>query len=95
MREHRMGTDASLGKEAVLADSGRAGEVDAGAGRVRGLTFLSILRVLFHVPDLRAIEVLVCRTGFPRSLIGLGATGVNLRSRNLAFSRGSCYIFKQ
>ena len=34
---------ASLGEEAVLADSGRAGEVTAGVGRVRSLAFLSIL----------------------------------------------------
>ena len=39
-----LGQGASLGEEAVLADSGRAGEVDAGAGRVRSLEFLSILR---------------------------------------------------
>jgi hypothetical protein len=35
---------ASLGEEAVLADSGRAGEVAAGAGRVRMTAILSILR---------------------------------------------------
>ena len=34
-----MGKGASLGEEAVLADSGRAGEVDAGVGRVRRATF--------------------------------------------------------
>ena len=33
-----------MGEEAVLADSGRAGEVAAGGGRVRRLAFLSILR---------------------------------------------------
>jgi hypothetical protein len=38
-----MGKGASLGKEAVLADSGRAGEVAAGVGRVRRVTFFSIL----------------------------------------------------
>jgi hypothetical protein len=38
-----LGQGASLGEEAVLADSGRAGEVAAGVGRVRGLAFLSIL----------------------------------------------------
>jgi hypothetical protein len=37
------GQGASLGEEAVLADSGHAGEVAAGAGRVRSLAFLSIL----------------------------------------------------
>ena len=37
------GQDASLGEEAVLADSGRAGEVAAGAGWVTRLAFLSNL----------------------------------------------------
>ena len=40
-----LGQGASLGEEAVLADSGRAGEVAAGVGRVRSLDFLSILLV--------------------------------------------------
>ena len=35
-----------LGKEAVLADSGREGEVVAGVGWVRSLAILSILRVV-------------------------------------------------
>ena len=34
-----MGKGASLGKEAALAASGRAGEVDAWVGRVRRATF--------------------------------------------------------
>jgi len=38
-----MGQGASLGEETVLADSGRAGEVAAGVGRVRTVAFLSIL----------------------------------------------------
>ena len=38
------GQGASQGEEAVLADSGREGEVAAGVGRVRRLDFLSILR---------------------------------------------------
>jgi hypothetical protein len=33
-----------MGEEAVLADSGRAGEIAARVGRVRRLAFLSILR---------------------------------------------------
>ena len=33
-----------MGEEAVLADSGRLGEIAAGVGRVRSLGFLSILR---------------------------------------------------
>jgi hypothetical protein len=39
-----MGQGASQGEESVLADSGRAGEITAGVGRVRTATFLSILR---------------------------------------------------
>jgi hypothetical protein len=39
-----LGRGASLGEEAVLADSGWAGEVAAGVGRVRSPAFLSILR---------------------------------------------------
>jgi hypothetical protein len=38
-REQNLGNGASLGKEAVLAASGRVGEVDAGVGRVRRQTF--------------------------------------------------------
>jgi hypothetical protein len=34
-----MGKGASLGKEAILTDSGRAGEVAAGVGQVRRATF--------------------------------------------------------
>ena len=39
-----LGQGASLGEEAVLADSGRVGEIPARVGRVRNLAFLSILR---------------------------------------------------
>jgi len=39
-----MGKGASLGEEAVLADSGREGEVVARIGRVRSLAILSSLR---------------------------------------------------
>jgi hypothetical protein len=35
VRARRLVDGASLGEEAVLADSGRAGEVAAGVGRVR------------------------------------------------------------
>jgi len=38
-----LGQGGSLGEEAVLADSGRVGEVAARDGRVRSLAFLSIL----------------------------------------------------
>jgi hypothetical protein len=38
-----LGAGAPLGEEAVLADSGREGEVVARAGRMRNLIFLSIL----------------------------------------------------
>ena len=42
---------ASLGEEAVLADSGREGEITARAGRVRRLGFSIILRdTLMYVP---------------------------------------------
>ena len=39
-----LGQGAAQGKESVLADSGREGEITARAGRVRSLVFLSILR---------------------------------------------------
>jgi acyl-coenzyme A synthetase/AMP-(fatty) acid ligase len=39
MRERCMGKGASLGKEAVLADSGWVGEISAWVGRVRKATF--------------------------------------------------------
>jgi hypothetical protein len=44
MRAALPGKGVSLGKEAVLADSGREGEIVARVGRVRRLAFLSILR---------------------------------------------------
>ena len=48
---------ASQGKESVLADSGRAGEIVAGAGRVRSPAFLSILRgVLLLSPMYRSMK---------------------------------------
>ena len=60
-----LGQGASLGKEAVLADSGRAGEVAARAGRVRSLTFLSILREYsFPVPYMPIIELLPRQNGW-------------------------------
>ena len=39
MRERSLVKGASLGKEAVLADSGWAGEATAGVGRVRTAPF--------------------------------------------------------
>ena len=45
-----LGQGASLGEEAVLADSGRAGEVAARVGRVRSLAFLSILPRILPLP---------------------------------------------
>jgi hypothetical protein len=39
-----MGQGASMGEEAVLTDSGRAGEIAARVGWVRTETFLTILR---------------------------------------------------
>ena len=48
----------SLDEEAVLAASGRAGEVTAGVGRVRSLAILSILLERSSVvEDLWAIEI--------------------------------------
>jgi len=38
-RERRLGKGASLGEEAVLANSGREGEIVAGVGRVKRATF--------------------------------------------------------
>jgi hypothetical protein len=45
-----LGTRRVLGEEAVLADSGRAGEVAARVRRVRSLAFLSILRAVLLLP---------------------------------------------
>jgi len=56
---------ASLGEEAVLADSGRAGEVSAGVGRVRKLAFLSILQKCFPIaPQGRTVEIFVSQHSF-------------------------------
>ena len=43
MREGSLGKGAALGKEAVLAASGRVGEVAAGIGRVRKEDFFNAL----------------------------------------------------
>ncbi len=57
-----LGQGASLGEEAVLADSGRAGEVAARVGRVRHPAFLSILPECCPVvPHVRTIKVFVCQ----------------------------------
>ena len=56
---------ASLGEEAVLADSGLAGEVSAGVGRVRKLAFLSILQECFPIaPQGQIVEYLVIAHSF-------------------------------
>jgi hypothetical protein len=53
-----LGKGASQGEEAVLADSGLAGEVAARVGRVRSLAIMSILRECFLVfPNMRTSEV--------------------------------------
>lgn len=44
MRERRPGKGASLGKEAVLTGSGRAGEVTDGVGRGEKSDCFNILR---------------------------------------------------
>jgi len=55
-----LGQGASQGKESVLADSGRAGEIIVRVGWVRSLAFLSILRGCSpHVSDVLTIEVLL------------------------------------
>ena len=59
------GKGVSQGEEAVLADSGRAGEVTASIGRVRNLIFLRILQEWSGlVPDVLAIEILLYRNSF-------------------------------
>ncbi len=46
-----LGQGVSLGGEAVLADSGREGEIVAWAGRVRPVAILSILQNIFLLPN--------------------------------------------
>jgi len=53
-----MGEGASMGREAVLADSGWAGEIAAGVERVRNLAFLNILRAI-------SIPAAILRSGVP------------------------------
>ena len=61
-RELRLlGQGASGGKEDVLADSGRLGEVVAWVGPVRG-AFWSILPIFSYCPRRAAIEFLPCRS---------------------------------
>jgi hypothetical protein len=59
------GKGASQGEEAVLADSGREGEIAARVGRVRSPAILSILRdrSLVVLP-VRTIDVLACQQSF-------------------------------
>jgi hypothetical protein len=60
------GLMARLGKSIAKQSEGRAGKkyLPVG-GRVRSLTFLSILqRSSPRAPDLPAIEILLCRNGF-------------------------------
>ena len=58
MRERSLVQGASLGKEAVLADSGRVGEVAARVGRVRREDFsTSSFSATRHVVDERPIDV--------------------------------------
>jgi len=57
-----LGQGESLGDEAVLADSGWAGEVAARVGQVRRPAFLSILPERCPVvPHVRTIKVFVCQ----------------------------------
>ena len=48
-----LGQGASQGKESVLADSGRAGEITARVGRVGSLDILSILQVSVFTDQLK------------------------------------------
>ena len=57
-RERRLVQGASLGEEAVLADSGRVGEVAARVGRVRREAFsTSSLATTRHVVDERTVDI--------------------------------------
>ena len=59
-----------MGEEAVLADSGRVGEIVAGAGRVRRLAFLSILQGGSPViADMQTNEIPAYPQSFFRSLL--------------------------
>ena len=63
-----LGLGASLGEEAVLADSGRAGEVAAGVGRVRCLAFLSILLGAFLLSQMcESVKLWRAHIGFLQS----------------------------
>ena len=53
-----LGEGASLGEEAVLADSGRVGEVTAEVGRVRSLAFLNGLRTVREPPTTPLLPML-------------------------------------
>ena len=60
-----LGQGASQGEEAVLADSGRAGEIFVRVGRVRSLVFLRILRERYPVvPHVQILEVLARQHSF-------------------------------
>ena len=64
------GQGASLGEESVLADSGRAGEIIAGVGRVRSLACLSTLQEYsLVVSDVRTIEALACQYSFSAAFL--------------------------
>ena len=59
------GQGASQGEEAVLADSGREGEISARVGLVRSLAFLNILRRVHPVvQNVRISDVLACPHSF-------------------------------
>ena len=63
-----LGPGASQGEEAVLADSGRKGEISAGVGRVRSLDFLSFLPGILPLPEARGrmTEFPSCHNSFPK-----------------------------
>ncbi len=53
MRERSMGKGASVGKEAVLAAWGRAGDIAARVGRVRMVTFSTACQKQYGRPCTR------------------------------------------
>ena len=63
------GQGASLGEEAVSADSGRVGEVAARVGRVRSRAFLSILQGMLLLSQTCAQNEMSAPTEFFSSLL--------------------------
>ena len=62
------GNGASLGEEAVLADSGRADEVAAGVGRVR----MSEFSAADYSSRMAPCRTVICVTGLPEDFSSVG-----------------------